>query len=162
MERMLCANDINCPVSPCWRGYVSLRKFSQWYLTHWLIEDCVRRGGCCLQAKLCQLTIDVERGLATFGGYDRYMLGAYTFGLVMPRKRIFPILVTIITVFTFRLHNRPVGNVYFWILNGMQNSPSFVYLLLGRLEPYMVKLWLEECLFPVITESRIAHRKSFL
>ena len=46
VERMLCANDMNCPVGPSWRGYLSLRKFPQWYLTPWLIEDCVRRGGC--------------------------------------------------------------------------------------------------------------------
>ncbi|CRL20672.1 unnamed protein product [Penicillium camemberti] len=50
---MLYANDLLCPVGPSWRVYLSLRKFPQWYLTPWLNEDCVRRGGCCGRACGC-------------------------------------------------------------------------------------------------------------
>lgn len=53
VERMLYANDDLCPTGPSWRAYLSIRNLPQWYLGTWLIDDCVRRGGCCGRACGC-------------------------------------------------------------------------------------------------------------
>jgi hypothetical protein len=53
VERMLYANDALCPTNTSWRAYVSLRDLPQWYFCTWLVEDCMRRGGCCGRACGC-------------------------------------------------------------------------------------------------------------
>jgi hypothetical protein len=53
VERMLYANDALCPTRPSWRACISARNLPQWYIYPWLVENCVRRGGCCGRACGC-------------------------------------------------------------------------------------------------------------
>lgn len=53
IERLIYIQDTRCPSRPLKRAYTSFRKKPQWYLFHWLCEDCASRGGCCGRACGC-------------------------------------------------------------------------------------------------------------